>query len=134
MSDELFIKVWHNSEKKPLEKVRKKRLDKKLHLNEFSCWILEIDFSHDEIDFSIDDGLDEIDLLIDGVMADTGFNLGFSSHSKGVESHCCFEISRDTFRECADLLVGSIRRHFGNVTDISLQVYDAYYYPDDVFE
>jgi uncharacterized protein YggL (DUF469 family) len=134
MSEELVIKVWDNSDKKPLDKVRKRRLNKKLHLNEFSCLILDIDFSHDKLDFSPVRNIDEIDLLIEGVMVDTGFRLGFSSHSTGAESQCCFEIPHEKFEESASLVMKSIKEYFKNVTDVSLQVYDAYYPPNEVFE
>jgi uncharacterized protein YggL (DUF469 family) len=134
LPNELEIKIWSDADNKPKSKPRKRRLDKKLHLNEFACTILSIDFKHDKIDFEQIEAEDGIDLLIDGVITETGFNLGFSSHSKGTESHCCFEIINADLNESATNILQSIKKNFPNATSFSMQSYDAYYCPDEVFE
>lgn len=134
MGHEIDIKIWDDADHKPLVKCRKRRLDKKLHLNEFSCTIISIDFNHDKIDFEKIEAEDEIDLLIDGVVAETGFNLGFSSHSKGTESHCCFEIINEDLNESTATILQSLKKNFPKATDFLMQSYDAYYCPEEVFE
>jgi uncharacterized protein YggL (DUF469 family) len=134
LPNKLEIKMWSDAENKPLIKSRKRRLDKKLHLNEFACTILSIDFEHDKIDFKQIEADDEIDLLVDGVITETGFNLRFSSHSKGTESHCCFEIINADLNEAATSILKSIKKHFPKTTNFSMQSYDAYYCPDEVFK
>jgi uncharacterized protein YggL (DUF469 family) len=134
LPNKLEIKIWSDADNKPSSKPRKRRLDKKLHLNEFACTILSIDFKHDKIDFEQIEAEDEIDLLVDGVITETGFNLGFSSHSKGIKSHCCFEIINADLNESATNILQSIKKHFPKTADFSVQSYDAYYCPDEVFE